>query len=91
MYKNVYDIVQSIFTDNPPTVEELEEIGFIKWSQHHDLYLIPNRLFDFIPDGTIVTSIYGYEAIKGVHDFDRSNTFGCLTWGVIISQEKQTL
>jgi len=63
------------------SVDELKELGFKKWEEESELYLIPLWAFDLIPDGTVLESISGERAIKGKDEIDLDVRIGCIAWG----------
>ncbi|NLD21661.1 MAG: hypothetical protein GX664_04145 [Bacteroidales bacterium] len=63
------------------SADELEELGFKKWEEESELYLIPLWAFDLIPDGTELECIDGDKAIKGKDEIDLGTLFGCIAWG----------
>ena len=63
--------------------------GFILWEK--DLLLIPMKLWDQIPIGTILTTINDREEIKGLHSQDKDTRYGALGVGIITQQYEDIL
>jgi len=61
--------------------EELYELGFGNWDNR--LVVIPLSLYNFIPNGTKLTSISGKVSIKGIDDIDLDVRFGCMAYGFV--------
>lgn len=65
------------------TVDELLELGFRLWDEDAGaLYLIPLGLYTSLPDGTVLTSIFGDTKIKGDDLIDLDTRFGVIAWGI---------
>lgn len=64
------------------TMKDLEALGFGHWSEGSRLMLIPLKLYDTIPDGTILTSISGRVVTKGKDEIDLDTRFGCIAFGL---------
>lgn len=82
-----YDSIRQQFKDRIKnigelTADELKDLGFSKWSNESDLYLIPIWFYDFIPDGIELTSISGEKAVKGQDYVDMDTRFGRLAYGI---------
>jgi hypothetical protein len=82
-YAKVKEELKGIIGDvTALSVDELKELGFKKWDEESNLFLIPLWVFDLIPDGTELESISGGKAIKGLVDIDLDVRFGCIAWGL---------
>lgn len=81
-YANIKEQLSEIIGDiTELSADELKELGFKKWEEESELYLIPLWAFDLIPDGTELESINGDKAIKGKDEIDLEVRFGCIAWG----------
>lgn len=65
------------------TLSEARELGMQRWDG--DLYLIPRRLASSIPEGLVVTDIFG-KSEQYTSDFDKDSRFGMLAYGVEIKE-----
>lgn len=66
------------------TVKEAKELGFCKWDEGAELYLIPIWLYPAIPDDLELTCISGETAFK--KDIDTDTRFGCLAYGLLFEE-----
>lgn len=66
------------------SLEQLKGMGFCKWEETTNLYLIPGEWFDKIPEGLPVVSIFGKEELFSKDTHDDDTRFGCLSYGIII-------
>lgn len=81
-YANIKEQLSEIIGDiTELSVDELKELGFKKWEEESELYLIPLWAFDLIPDGTVLESISDERAIKGKDEIDLDVRIGCIAWG----------
>ncbi len=81
-YANIKEQLSEIIGDITELSEdELRELGFTKWEEESELYLMPLWAFDLIPDGTELKDIFGNKAIKGKDEIDLDVRFGCIAWG----------
>lgn len=71
------------------TREEAVELGFGKWEENGDLYLIPLYLLPIIPVGTELTSIFGNKVVYNGHNIDTDIRCGCLAFGIHIPETEQ--
>ena len=68
---------------NEMTAEQLDEVGFQKWSEDSGLMLIPLYVYPFLKDEFMCGSISDLADRKiKVADIDTDNRFGCLAYGV---------
>lgn len=67
------------------TKEEAVELRFGKWSDDSNLYLIPLWLLPAIPVGITLTCISGDKIVYDGKNIDIDTRFGCLAWGIEIS------
>jgi len=82
-YLNIKNLLKEIIGDiTTLSKEELKELGFAKWEEERELYLIPLWAFDLIPDGTELESISGDKIIKGKDEIDLDVRFGCIAYGL---------
>lgn len=82
-YLNIKEHLSVILGDiTKLSKEELNILGFEKWEEERDLYLIPLWAFDLIPDGTELESIGGDKVIKGKDEIDLDVRFGCIAYGL---------
>lgn len=68
------------------TREEAITLRFGKWDDNSDLYLIPLYLLPIIPIGIELTCIDGEKVIYDGTNIDNDVRFGCLAWGIHISE-----
>lgn len=73
---------------NSLTKEKAEELGFRKWSDEKNLYLIPGVFYDFLPKGLKVESIMGEKKTVGTDYVDDDTRFGLLAYGIEIKGKK---
>lgn len=86
-YSNIKNQLKEIIGDiTALSVEELKELGFKKWDEESELYLIPLWAFDLIPDGTVLECISGERVIKGKDEIDLDVRFGCIAYGLNIEE-----
>lgn len=87
-YRHVKDMLKEKIGDVLSlSVDELLAIGFIKGGDDSDLYLIPLWVYDFIPEGTELITIFGITKTKGKDDIDLDTRFGCMSYGIYKSQK----
>lgn len=87
-YDNLLDTFKEKLGDvKTLSVNEMLDIGFCRWDDDSELYLIPLWVLQFVPDGTLLTSISGDTKIKGVDEIDLDVRFGCLAYGIDKSQK----
>lgn len=67
-------------------VEEACEMGFKKWDNKSNLYLIPLWFKPLIPIGTELTSISGKKIIYNGENIDDDIRFGCLAYGIEMTE-----
>lgn len=67
---------------NDFTVEELKELGFGKWDEETNLYLMPLWLLPFIKDEIECGSISGERKVIKRDEINNDERFGCLAFGV---------
>jgi hypothetical protein len=65
--------------------DELKRLGFAQWKLAKDsiLYLVPDYIFDSLPDGIELISIFNEKAIKGQNKIDRDTRGGCIAFGLL--------
>ncbi len=63
------------------TDEQMEELGFGKWSDKTPIRLIPLWLYPFLPEEIEIQSIGGESKLKK-EDMDNDHRFGCLAYGI---------
>ena len=68
------------------TREEAVTLRFEKWDDNSDLYLIPLYLLPIIPIGTELTCINGEKVVYDGTNIDNEIRFGCIAWGIHISE-----
>lgn len=68
------------------TREEAAILGFGKWEDESNLYLIPLYLLPIIPIGTELTCISGKKVIYDGHNVYNDIRFGCIAWGIEIPE-----
>lgn len=68
---------------NDLTREEMENLGFRKWSKESDLMLIPLYLFPYMKEGITVTSISGDQYYFFRESADNDHRMGLLAFGVV--------
>jgi hypothetical protein len=65
----------------------LDSIGFGRWDEEGDLYLIPIWAWNYVADGETLTSISGDTKVKGGPDeIDLDVRFGCIAWGFSVPE-----
>lgn len=74
---------------NELTPTQAYELGFRKWDEEDNLYLIPLWLYKALPDGLEVTSIDGDKLIVGKDYLDNDIRFGVLAFGIKLKEEEQ--
>lgn len=67
------------------TPDQLDNLGFARWDDESKLRLIPLYAYNYVADGTVLTSISGDTATKGTDDIDLDVRAGCIAFGVIIN------
>lgn len=68
---------------NDLTLEQLEDLGFGRWSDESTLRLIPGWIFPFLSDTFVGASIMNEEARElKRNEIDNDMRFGCLAFGV---------
>lgn len=67
-------------------IDTAEILGFRKWSDEENLYLIPLYLFPIIPIGLEVKSILGNIVVNDGTNIDNDNRAGLLAYGIIINE-----
>lgn len=68
---------------NDLTREEMENLGFRKWSSESDLMLIPLYLFPYLKEGIKISSISGNEYHFFRESADNDHRMGLLAFGVV--------
>ena len=63
-------------------IAKAEKFGFRRWSKEGSLYLIPECLHEFLPNGLKVTSIMGNTCVVGKDYIDDDSRSGLLAYGV---------
>lgn len=71
------------------SIADLKVLGFEKWEEESDLYLVPLWIFNILPHGLVLTSIDGVERVKGKDEIDLTTRFGCIGWGIIPNECKK--
>lgn len=71
------------------TREEAVELRFGKWEENSDLYLIPLYLLPIIPIGIELTCINGEKIIYDGTNVDNDIRFGCIAYGINITERKE--
>ena len=61
----------------------LLELGFRQYNEASNLMLVPDKLYEEIPNGTTLTSIFGEKVVKGTDYIDLDTRFGLLAFGII--------
>lgn len=69
---------------NNLTKKEAEELGFRRWSNVDDLYLIPLYLLPIVPIGTELASISNKKVIYDGLNVDNDTRFGCIAFGLYL-------
>ena len=64
------------------TESDLRVMGFGEWDNENHLFLIPLLLWEYIPDGTEVTSIMGEKYVKGKDKISDDTRDGYLAYGI---------
>jgi len=73
-----------LFDLNPSelTEKEMIDLGFIKYSNENDIYLIPLWSLPFLKNGIKVEFIDGEVRLLDKSTVDTDNRFGCVAFGV---------
>lgn len=66
------------------TLDQLKDMGFCKWNENTNLYLIPGEWYDKIPEGLPVVDVFDKEEIFSKETHGDDVRFGCLAYGIII-------
>ena len=64
------------------TKEQMEDLGFGKWSEENPMMLIPLWLFPFLPEDIEAGCIDGEKRVFKKSDMDTDNRYGCLAYGI---------
>lgn len=84
--EEVYDKVIEFFRNEVEidlnNEEQLKMLGFKRWNDETELFLIPLWAYDLVPDGTKMHSIFGETVVKGEEKIDKDVRFGCLAYGI---------
>lgn len=75
----------------PQNSEFLIRRGWRIWSKDElicekTLLLCPVKDFENVPDGTVLTSIFGEQKVKGTDDIDQDSRAGLLAYGVLLEK-----
>jgi hypothetical protein len=86
------EVFQSAFGIQPSdlTDDEMLELGFGKWEEGNPIRLIPLYLFPFLADEMEIEDINGEKSIMKKSDMDNDQRFGCLAYGVIPKDKRQS-
>ena len=68
------------------TKDEMQILGFGRWSNDNPMFLIPLWLFPFLVDEIECKSING-DTVTRKTDMNDDNRFGCLAYGVVPKTE----
>ena len=68
------------------TREEAVALRFGQWEEGSDLYLIPLYLLPIVPVGTELTCISGESVVYDGTNIDNDVRFGCIAYGIRISE-----
>lgn len=74
--KELFDIQPKEMTE-----EQLEELGFLLYSEEDPIRLIPLWLFPFLAE-KIETKCIDGKKLYSKYDMDTDNRFGCLAYGI---------
>lgn len=101
-YKSADGIIADVVKENAPRLLEhikqnldwndIDEetcriLGFSKWEDNDNVWLIPTYLYSIIPIGLKVVTIFGNEAVFNSHNDDDSR-LGVLPFGIKVKENK---
>lgn len=69
------------------TAPQMEDLGFLLWSEDNPIRLIPLWLVKFLPDMVECESIDGEKSVPA--NMDNDNRFGCVAYGLRPSAEEE--
>jgi len=85
--EEVYDKVIEFFRNEVEidlnNEEQLKMLGFQRWNDETELFLIPLWAYDLVPDGTKMHSIFDETVEKGEEEIDKDIRLGCLAYGIV--------
>ena len=64
------------------TSEQMDDLGFSRWSDETPMRLIPLWLFKFLPDEIESECIDGTKKVLKTSEMDNDHRFGCLAYGI---------
>ena len=64
------------------TAEQMDDLGFGRWSEENPMRLIPLWLYPFLPDEIETECIDGKKSVLKKADMDNDHRFGCLAYGI---------
>lgn len=64
------------------TAEQMDDLGFGKWSEENPMRLIPLWLYQFLPDEIETEWIDGKRSVLKKADMDTDNRYGMLAYGI---------
>jgi hypothetical protein len=70
------------------TVDEMKELGFMRWSENSDMMLIPLWIYPFLADVLTTTDINGVTSTLNKSDIDTDHRCGCLAYGITPAKKK---
>lgn len=62
--------------------EELLDLGFTRWDDKGQLYLVPLCLVGALRNGTILYDITGDKSVVGKDELDLDTRSGCIAYGI---------
>lgn len=64
------------------TADQMDDLGFERWSEENPMRLIPLWLYPFLPDEIEAECIDGKKSVHKKVDMDNDHRFGCLAYGI---------
>lgn len=85
--KMIQELKKNNFNMKDLTLDEAKSVGFKLWDNNKDregklLYLIPFWMYDLIPIGMEVESIFNEKIVNDGTNLDNDHRMGCLAYGI---------
>lgn len=71
------------------TAEQMDELGFGRWSEENTMRLIPLWLYQFLPDEIETECIDGKKSRLKKSEMDTDNRYGMLAYGIWPNDQAQ--
>lgn len=72
------------------TAEQMDDLGFIRWSEENPMRLIPLWLYQFLPDEIETECIDGEKFVLKRADMDNDHRLGWLAYGIWPNEKAET-